>query len=311
MATKILYKVHPADPSEMTHIPSGNGSSSIISAIAIINMIFIVVGIILIFINLFSGGYGWLFCAGIVVILSIVMSHFQKEADTELRKQKAIEEAEIYSKQLNEILEKSEEIVNKILPYFETSALKSIDTAKVDFSDNAISPFWDRIEESSKSLACYKEAVDQLIVNGEIYSKILEGKKHNFPRPFPIGTNISISENTLVEFNSTIRKAQTKFEFTNIWEHRKTQKILIAGFQTLEQAINNMKDEILSAIHNLDHSIKSEFRDLKNIQIEQIRTFQAGHTALNNTLTSMDTKLYYMQYNKKPMTPFVRPLFER
>ena len=103
---------------------------------------------------------------------------------------------------------------------------------------------------------------------------------------------------------------QTKFEFANIWEHRKTQKILIAGFQTLEQAINNMKYEILSAINNLNHSIKSEFRELRNIQIEQIRSIEAGNAALNRTLTSMDTKLYYLEYNKKPTTPFVRPLFD-
>lgn len=309
MATKILYKIHPADPSSMTHIASGSGpQGSAYGTLAIINLILIVVGFILIFVNLFSGGYGWLVCLGLIIVCSIIMNQLQKEADLEFRKQKAKEEAEIYSNQLNNILDKSEEIVNKILPYFESSANRSIEIAKVDFAENAMSPFWDKIEESSKSLALFKEAVDQLQVNGEIYSKILEKRSHNFPIPFPIGTDITISQELLQDYNFTVRKAQTKFEFANIWEHRKTQKILIAGFATLEQAINNMSDRIVSAIHELKHSIKSDFRELKNIQIEQIRSFEEGNRALNNTLTSMDNKLYFMQYKEKPITPFVRPL---
>lgn len=313
MPTNILYKVYPIKDSSMTHIVGTKGKSSIISAMDVLTGIISLAAVIWFIMFLLHDGGNLLPLLGfivLIVIVQIVRNYYQKEADMEFRIQKAQQEAELLSQRLNDILTKSEQIVHKILPYFEMSASKSIDIAKTDLSENAISPFWDKIEETSRYLGLFKEAVDQLILNGEIYSKILVEKKHNFPIPFPIGTNISISETLINDYNSIVRTAQTKFEFANIWEHRKTQKILVAGFQTLEQAINNMKYEILSAIQNLKHSIKSEFRELRNIQIEQIKSIEAGNAALNKTLTSMDTKLYYLEYNKKPTTPFLRPFFD-
>jgi hypothetical protein len=239
-----------------------------------------------------------------------VLLYLSKGSNEKARIKKSIEEAELYSVKLNDILEKSQEIELKILPYYQSLASNNIDAAKVDFEENAISPFWDRVEEASKTLALYKEAVDQLTANGGIYSKIIAGRKHNFPIPFPVGLNVSISQTTLEDFNAVIRKAQTKFEFANIWEHRKTQKILIAGFQTLQQAIHEMKNEILSSLHHLHQSIKSGFTELRNLQIEQIKSFEGGYEALNKTLNSMNTKLYYIEYNKKPTAPFLRPLLD-
>jgi hypothetical protein len=300
MTTTFLYKVHPADAS--TYIDVKGEMTPIMIVLAVSNGINVFIGIFL----LFTGG--WLISVGVFFTLVFILLQMQKVADEEARNKKAKEESEIYSAQLNSILIKSEEIIAKILPHFEALAEKNIEIAKIDFSENAISPFWDKIEEASKSLALYKEAVDQLQINGEIYSRVLENRSHNFPVPFPFGTNLIISHKILIDFNATVRKAQSKFEFANIWEHRKTQKILIAGFATLEQAINNMADRIVTAISELNHSIKSEFRELKNIQIEQIKSFEAGNRTLNNTLTSMDTKLYFMQYKEKPITPFVRPL---
>ena len=311
MKQKILYSIEPADPSEMTNIrdneyplPQGFEYAVITYGAVLTGLI----GIVYIFINLFKGGYQWLLFAGITFILILIANKMIKDAKHEFRKLKATEEAEIISNQLNQILSKSEEIVSNILPYLESMVVKNLEVAKVDYNENALSPFWDRIEESTNYLGCYKEAVDQLVYNSELYKKILENKRHNFPTPFPIGTSISFPQNILDNFYSTIRKAQTRFEFANIWEHKKTQKILVEGFRTLAEAINNMSNAIVSAISDLKHSLRSDFRNLKNIQIEQIKSFETGHRVLNDTLSSMNEKLYYMQYNKKPLTPFIRPL---
>lgn len=311
MTTKFLYTVYPEDPSKMTNIadvdyplPSGDFYAIVSWGVLISGL----VGLVYIFVNLFAGGYNWIVFVGISIVCGILASKMRKEAKFEYQKLKAKEEAEILSGQLNKILNKSEEIVNNILPYLESMVKKNIETAKIDFADNALSPFWDRIEESTNYLGCFKDAVDQLAYNSEIYKKVLEDRSHNFPTPFPIGTNISISQTLIDDFYSIIRKAQTKFEFANIWEHKKTQKILIEGFRTLADAINNMSNAIVAAISDLKHSIRSDFRELKNIQIEQIKSFESGQNALNATLSSMDKKLYYMQYNKKPITPFLRPL---
>jgi hypothetical protein len=306
MKAKSLYQVYPSIPPSLENFKGGSYFDTDILWYVLLSDFFITVGFAAY--NFFAGGYFWLIflLLGLLLYLKIILTD-KKNSNISLI-ENANENSSFLSQQLNDILIKSEEIVTTILPFYEESSKKSIAEAKIDFSENAISPFWDRIEEASKSLACFQQAVDQLILNGEIYSKILNNKRHNFPIPFPIGAPITISQKILDDFFGLIRKAQTKFEFANIWEHRKTQKILIAGFSTLEQAISTMNSSIINAIWELEQSIKSEFRELKNIQFEQVANFKAENKALSNTLASMDTKLYFLQYNKRPVTPFVRPL---
>ena len=304
---KILYKIEPADPSTIAFELQGDQMSGLFMII-----VFLAGAgqLILIPVALIFGGFLWLWALAIgaaAYVLMLIFSKLEHDSTYGDRKKIAIAQAETYSRQLNNILEKSHEIVERILPHFEASAINNLKIANVDFADNALYPFWERIEETCKDLGCYKEAVDQLVVNGEIYSKVLIGKRHNFPTPFPIGTNVSISQNVLDDFNFIVREAHRKPDFANIYGHYKTHKILIAGFQTLAEAINNMKDAIVSAISSLKHSIKSDFRELKNIQIEQLKSYETSQAAINNTLTSMDKKLYYMEYHKKPTTPFIRP----
>ena len=304
---KSIFKVEPADPSTIS--VSGHDGTS--QQLWILFILCIIGEFILILINLIFGGSWWLY--GVLISIAAYFlargaSYAEYESTYDERKKIAIQQAEYSSQHLNNILDKSKEIIKEMLPYFESSAINNLKIANVDFKENALYPFWERIEEICNNLGCFKEAVDQLVVNGEIYSNVLVGKKHNFPTPFPIGTDISISQNVLDEFYSIVREAHKKPDFANIYGHYKTHKILIAGFQTLAEAINNMKDAILSSINDLRHSIKSDFRELKHIQIEQLNSFETSQSTMNNMLSSMDRKLYYMQYHKRPTSPFHRPL---
>lgn len=306
--TKFIYKVEPANPSTVSYKIVGDTFSGFL---AIVLFLGIFVEAIFIIINLIWGGYGWLVVLGMlgaVYLLMLLSSDLEYKSTFPERKRIAENQAQSYSNQLNDILDKSFEIVEKMLPYFEMKAIESLKTARVDFADNALYPFWERIEETCNYLGCYNEAVNQLVLYGETYTKVLLGKTHSFPVPFPIGINISISQSVLDDFSSIVRNAHTKPDFANIFGHIKTQKVLIAGFQTLTQAINNMSNAIVTSINGLKHSIKSDFRDLKNIQLEQLNSFETSQTAINNTLGSIDTKLYFMQYHKQPITSFVRPL---
>lgn len=319
MTTNILYKVSPADSNSLFLYvkPDPTGRQILFNLFTILLFIYGVVCFFNSFMYLNEKPFNiWVLLAGIFFIaISIwcffVIKKLYKKADYLARLDKVNKEAEYYTSFLNELLKRSYHISINILPFYDASAKKSLDIAKVDYSENAITPFWEKIEETSKSLALFKEAVDQLSINGEIYSKLLDGKKHNFPMSFPIGTNLSISQTILDDFNSTIRKGQTNTGFATIWEIRRNTAVNIAGFKTLEQAIHNMKDAIVSSIYNLKQSIKSDFRELKNIQLEQMKYFETSQRIIDNTFKEMDTKLYYIMYDEKPHTPFVRPFFER
>ncbi len=261
METKNLYAVQP-DMSSDTENFSTRNSNMDVAFIAVLMKLNICIGIGWCLHNILSGGFGCLVFVAVAILLFTIIK-FKKNNQNKINMAKS--QSESLSKQLNDILMNSEEIVTTILPQHEDSLRKSLAFAKIDFYENAISPFWDRIEEAGKSLSGFNESVNQLQQNSAVYSEILTGKKHNFPSPFPISTSILISKKVLDEYNCLVRQAQTKFEFAHIWEHRKTQKILIADFATFEQAKNNIRDSIVSAIGELNHSIKSEFKELKRI----------------------------------------------
>ena len=122
--------------------------------------------------------------------------------------------------------------------------------------------------------------------------------------PFPFATDISISKAVMDEYKTTIRKAQTNPTFSIIWEQRRNSSILIGGFKTLENAINNMSSEISSAISDLKYSITTELSEMKYVQKEQLKTFETSQVYLNQTLNSMDNKLYYIQWKEKPLGKF-------
>ena len=122
------YKVYPADPSIYNNI---TGKGEIPAFILFPQVIAIIIGFVYFFINLFSGGYTWLYCLGIVIVGIVLGQYFVNEGDKKYRIQKVKDEAESLSKQLNGLLNKSEEIVKNILPSFETAAQKSIELAKI------------------------------------------------------------------------------------------------------------------------------------------------------------------------------------
>lgn len=259
MATKIVYKVYPDTPSNFIFF-SGGHSNIDTPSLATLLMLDIYIGIGWGILNLFTGGSGYFTFMAIAIILYSIIKFTKKQRD---KINAAIKKCELLSEQLSDILTRSEEIVTTILPYFEDSVQKSLEFAKIDFSDNAISPFWDRVEEAGKFSSCYKESADQLRYNCEVYTNILAGKRHNFPQPFPYGTSVSISQNLLDEYNLIVRRAQTKYKFASIWEHRNTQRILIADLASFEQVKDSVRDSIVSAIGELNHSIKSEIKELK------------------------------------------------
>ena len=232
----------------------------------------------------------------------------EKRPDNSHRINEAEREAKKLTAEVNLILEKSEEIANNILPFFQSQVLKQLSNAKTDLHENAISPFWENVEKISYTLGLYKEALSQLEINGELYTKYLSWKKHNFPIPFPVNRKISFPQDLLNDYNSIIRKAQTITSFATVWEIRRNTQVNIAGFRTLTEAVNNMASAIVAAINNFNDSVKSDFSEFRNSFINSMNSFTETQKTTHNILGDINEKLYYIEYNKKPNTPFVRPL---
>jgi Mg2+ and Co2+ transporter CorA len=85
--------------------------------------------------------------------------------------------------------------------------------------------------------------------------------------------------------NGIVRKAQRNFEFSLIYEQRKTNQILVAGFRNLAQALEEMTWRITSSVDDLTSSVDRMHTSLNESlvriheQTERIASTAEGHRA--------------------------------
>jgi hypothetical protein len=67
---------------------------------------------------------------------------------------------------------------------------------------------------------------------------------------------------------SIVRVAQKNFQFATIYEQRKTNQLLIGGFSTLAQAINDLGSRLESSLDELTSSVSLELSAIRRSQRE-------------------------------------------
>lgn len=101
------------------------------------------------------------------------------------------------------------------------------------------------------------------------YYDLLKEREHTFPS-FPAQQNaFDVCLKISNKLKDVTRKGQTNFEFAVILEHRKTREVLILGFRSLAEAIENVSYRLESSLDNLRESLSTE---LAIVVEEQIRT---------------------------------------
>jgi hypothetical protein len=202
-----------------------------------------------------------------------------------------------YSNQLNNMLKVSTGLVQE-LPDLLKKSSASLERAKEEFSSNAFSPYWDCIEHSTRHLATFNNNIQQIRNYADQYYRLLQDKKHNFPTFFPEREIFPDSVPVINELNTVVRPGLTNFQFATIWEHRKTQNILIQGFSTLGDAISSMAASISSSISYLHDTISSNTAQMIDQQImsrESYDRYTNSHARLMEDqvkrLESIDRKI--------------------
>ncbi len=144
------------------------------------------------------------------------------------------------------------------LPKHLENAEACLDQAEKDFSESAFSPFWDSVERAAVDLGNFDNSIRIILHQARHYNTIVhcyEGK----PPPYPIildsVTHMAVANTTADRMKDIVRKAQCDFHFATIYEQRKTNQLLIAGFTTLAQALQGMANRIESSINNLSSQI--------------------------------------------------------
>lgn len=143
--------------------------------------------------------------------------------------------------------------------------------AEVLFDESAFTPFWDTVDQTVRSLRGYEDALGGIRDLALSYYGLLEGREHNFPE-FPVDRD-SIPDATPVfnRLEAVIARAHRDFQFTQIYEQRKTTSAVVAGFRSLNHAITHLREDIVSSLNGLRRSVDVGFHSVG----ERIESFEA------------------------------------
>ncbi len=144
------------------------------------------------------------------------------------------------------------------MPNLLSSAEEQLNQADLDYTDSAFAPFWDSVEKAAKALGYYDEGIEKINSNSSEYTglvKQFEGNPPGFPLSHLSVIKLEVGKVTAERMQSIVRKAQRNFQFAMIYEQRKTNQILVAGFTSLAHALNEMTQSITSAIDDLAISV--------------------------------------------------------
>lgn len=144
------------------------------------------------------------------------------------------------------------------LPQLLGVAEQHLDEASDNFTDRAFAPFWDSIEKAATLLGRFDEAVSGIRNHANRYTALVpqyEGKPPSFPLASGSIAKLPACTQTATRMKSIVRAAQRDFQFATIYEQRKTNQILVAGFEDLADALANMTDQISTSISSLVDSV--------------------------------------------------------
>jgi len=161
--------------------------------------------------------------------------------------------------------------------------------AELLFNEGAFTPFWDSVDEVIGALRSFDDSISGIRKSSVYYNRLLEGREHNFP-PFPVKGDELPKLNSIFErLEAVISKAHRDFQFTQIYEQRKTTSAVLAGFKTLGQALSHLRRDIVSSIDSLEESVKSGFRrvstDVRSLESTQNQNAEALRDLLESQHT--------------------------
>ena len=170
-----------------------------------------------------------------------------------------------------------------------------LNQADYDFSERAFAPFWDRIENATTKLAEYQwgvqtirsVAVDYDKQSGP-YLKRAGATSRNLPQLRLPRRKLPDARPTAGRLVTIVRQAQKDFQFATIYEQRKTNQILVAGFGTLASAIYEIGDALSSSLSELSLSLHTSLDQLLDATWESSRQTQAASEAHTEIVKDQD-----------------------
>jgi len=181
----------------------------------------------------------------------------RQKAEEEARRQRRRELQQGYRQQMATLGEQSMALFETVPTHLRT-AEEHLDQAEVDFSAGVFAPFWDSVEKAAWKLGRFDEGIRTIQGNSSTYAGLVKQYEAAPPR-WPVSVQsvekLAIGTATAERMRSIVRRAQSNFQFAVIYEQRKTNQLLVAGFTNLAQALDQMTWRITTSIDDLASSV--------------------------------------------------------
>ena len=142
------------------------------------------------------------------------------------------------------------------------SVASHLNRAEHEFTDGAFVPFWDEVEHAANKLAAYYAGVRRISRQASDYELLASKLSIRSPKfSLPEG-KLPDARPVAQRLSHIVRAAQKNFQFATIYEQRKTNQLLHAGFGTHGEALSSLGIAISSSLQELSDSVHSSLGDL-------------------------------------------------
>jgi hypothetical protein len=220
---------------------------------------------------------------GLFFIFAYYLSNYQAKVDAiaiktkeEERKRKEAEEHERKQKEshhqkmtgivqaLNNQVISIKELYGEILDSG-SIADNALNTAGDEFYGGYYAPFWDEIEVATNQLASCNNYLHKINSHVDKYWSQIQDLDKEYSgqvKSCVLPGTLPDLQGTAKRLATTVRMAQRNFEFSTIYEQRKTNKLLYEGFSNLGDAIYSLGDRITDSLNDLSHNLDSSLSDI-------------------------------------------------
>ena len=192
-------------------------------------------------------------------------------------KDRAREEAASTTKELHDLCKQANTKL-RILPRFLKQAESHLGQAKQEFEASAFSPFWEQIKSALEDLARLQIGISDLVSDLKRYRETLAGRDHTFPDSLPLSGSVPNIGGATRKLRRLVRMGQTDPNFALIWEHHKEQAILLEGFETLSEGIENLGSRTVTSLVGLEagvvtsaHATSAELAESIDRSLQEVR----------------------------------------
>ncbi|MDE0315381.1 MAG: hypothetical protein OXM61_10800 [Candidatus Poribacteria bacterium] len=223
----------------------------------------------------FVGGIALIFIVeggilpGIIFIIAGFILRWWHKTSHEGYKEYKFEQARI-GVAIGDIVRNSENCFSNIYKNLR-EARKVLDEAETHFNERAYSPFWDSVEKVALELGHFSENLVLLSSHLEVYLEWVP-LYHETPSKFPVTSEefsklykLGVKNALAKRMEEIVGNAQRDYQFASIFEQRKTHKLLVAGFNSFADVLNEVGNQITDQVEYLNTTVQANTEKMTSL----------------------------------------------